>query len=79
MEDVINFSFDINVFSDVVVDELEILVPEKVSNILHTSCEKIIYTDDSVSFVSKSVTEMRAKKASSAGNDTNRLGGICHG
>lgn len=79
MENVIDFPLDVDVFRYIVVNELEVLVPDKVVDIINASCEKVVHTDNFVSFLDKSITEMRAEKASATRDDTNTLRESHHG
>jgi hypothetical protein len=79
MENVIDFPLDVNVFRHIIVNELEVLAPHQVADIINTSCEKVVHTDNSVALPDKSITEMRAKEASTPRDDTDSLRDSHHG
>ena len=67
--EIINF-VDLNIQRkrDIVTDELETGVLVQVLNVAFAACKEVINADYLVSFLKKSINEMRPEKSGSAGN-----------
>lgn len=73
MEDIIYFSLNVDVFRHVIMNELKILIPDEMADIVNTSREEIIHADDSVSLLNQSVAEVRAEEPRSSRDDADML------
>ena len=60
--------FHLERIDDIVPDQLKLRVLEEVSNILPSTGEEIVETQDLVALINQPITQMRAEKARAAGN-----------
>ncbi len=67
VEDVVYFAFDVNVFGDVVVDEVEAGVPD-VIYIGYGASDEVVHADNMMTFGEKALAEMGAYEAGAAGD-----------
>ena len=59
MQDVVQFAGDVDVFTDVVVVELELRQGHQVLDVLHVARNQVVHPDDVVTFLDEPVAEVR--------------------
>ena len=59
MQDVVQFAGDVDVFTDVVVVELELRQGHQVLDVLHVARNQVVHPDDVVPFLDEPVAEVR--------------------
>ena len=74
--DVIDGFVKENEFSDVLLNEAEILISTEVRDVVRAAGDEIIKADDFVAFGEKVIGEMRAEKTGGASDDRDGIGGF---
>ena len=69
MKNIVHLSFKKDVVSNVVLEELELLVAEQMRDVRRVAGDEIIETDNAMPFGQQSVAEMGAEETGAAGDN----------
>ena len=72
MPNVVDLLMEKQKLRDILLDELEILVPAEVGDIIYGASDEIIDANDSMSLGEKVISEVRSEEPCGSGNNRNR-------
>ena len=71
MEDVVDISIDEEIVCDVVLNELELRLSSQMGDVCRATGDQVVDADDRVPLRDEAITEMRAEKPGTAGDNRN--------